>query len=364
VSRAADLLAELVRADTVAASEAGLGRRLAGILDGAGLAGTFVDFEPGREQYVGRTGGEAPLTFTGHLDTVPATPADWSVDPWAAEVAGDRMVGRGTSDMKAGVAALVLAVADHLSTPHECRGVQVVLCSGEETGCEGAAAIPREALAPGGPLVVAEPTANRLVPGHKGAHWMRLSATGRAAHGSAPELGDNAAVKVARAAVALHDHDGWPAGVTANVGVLRGGVQTNVVPDAGELLLDVRTVPGVDGDDVRDRVRSLAGGDVRVDDLVVLPPVATDTSSAVVGLVGEALSACGADPEPAPPARFFTDASALIPLLTPDGGEVTPTVVLGPGEPDQCHVADEWCSLTRLDEAVAIYVDLLRRWCP
>ena len=363
MSRATDLLAELVRADTVGAAEAGLGRRLAELLESSGLSGRFVDFEPGREQYVGGVGGEAPLTFTGHLDTVPATPADWSVDPWAAEVDGDRMVGRGTSDMKAGVAAFTVAVADHAATAHDCRGVQVVLCSGEETGCTGASVIPREALAGGGPLVVAEPTANRLVPGHKGAHWMRLTATGRAAHGSAPELGDNAAVKVARAAVALHDHQDWPDGVTANVGVVRGGVQVNVVPDAGELLLDLRTVPGVDADTVRELVRSLAGGDVQVDDHVVLPPVATDLSSSFVGLVGDALSACGADGTPADPARYFTDASALIPLLNPEGGGTTPTVVLGPGEPEQCHVADEWCSLTRVDQAVEVYGELLRRWC-
>ena len=166
--------------------------------------------------------------------------------------------------MKSGVAALVTAVADHVRRTHDCRGVQVVLTAGEETGCDGALAIPRRASRPGGPLVVAEPTANRLVPAHKGAHWMRLSAHGKAAHGSAPELGDNAVVRLARAAVALHDFDGWPAqdgfgSVTANVGLLRGGVQPNVVPDAAELLLDVRTVPSASGDAVRDLVRSLAG---------------------------------------------------------------------------------------------------------
>ena len=157
----------------------------------------------------------------------------------------------------------------------------MVLTSGEETGCTGAVKIPAAELARGGPLVVAEPTQNRLVPGHKGAHWMRLTAAGKAAHGSAPELGDNAAVKVARAAVALHDYSEWPTDprfgpVTANVGVLRGGVQPNVVPDAAELLLDVRTVPAFSGDRVRELVGLVAGGDVRVADHVVLPPVDTD----------------------------------------------------------------------------------------
>ena len=360
-STAAELLAELVRADTVGAREGGLARRCAEILEEAGLEGRLVDFEEGREQYVARAGGDAPLTFTGHLDVVPVSRADWSVDPFAAEVDGDRMVGRGTSDMKSGVAALVEAVAEHAARPHTCRGVQVVLTSGEETGCTGALTLPREALAPGGPLVVAEPTRNALVPGHKGAHWMHLTATGKAAHGSAPELGDNAAVKVARAAVALHDHTGWPAGVTANVGVVRGGVQTNVVPDAGELFLDVRTVPDAQGDQVREAVRRLVGDDVAVADHVVLPPVATPLDDPFVALVGEALTSVGLDGAPVDTARYFTDASALIPRLARDGS--TPTVVLGPGEPEQCHVADEWCSLARVDEAVAVYAALLDRWC-
>ncbi|MGA9748199.1 MAG: M20/M25/M40 family metallo-hydrolase [Nocardioides sp.] len=361
MSRATDLLAELVRADTVGAHEAELGAHCAERLEKAGLEGRWVDFEDGREQYVARAGGDVPLTFTGHLDVVPVSRDDWSVDPFGAEVDGDTMVGRGTSDMKSGVAALVEAVAAHAAVPHRCRGVQVVLTAGEETGCTGALTIPRDALLPGGPLVVAEPTRNALVPGHKGAHWMRLSATGKAAHGSAPELGDNAAVKVARAAVALHDFDRWPAGVTANVGVVRGGVQTNVVPDTGELLLDVRTVPDHQGDVIRDLVRSLVGDDVRVDDHVVLPPVDTAIDDPFVALVGEALTAVGLDGSPVETARYFTDAAALIPLLST--AATTPTVVLGPGEPEQCHVADEWCSLARVDEAVTVYEALLERWC-
>ena len=366
MSRAVDLLADLVRADTVAHDEGALAETLAERLDG--LTCRWSEFQPGRAQLVARSGGEAPLTFTGHLDTVPATPSDWSVDPWAAEVDGDRMVGRGTSDMKSGVAALVEAVAAHVADGHDCRGVQVVLTSGEETGCEGALTIPSSLLAQGGPLVVAEPTANRVVPAHKGAHWMRLTAHGRAAHGSAPELGDNAAVRLARAAVALHDFADWPTqdgfgSVTANVGLLRGGVQPNVVPDAAEMLLDVRTLPSASGDTVRDLVRSLAGAGVVVEDHVVLPPVDTDPADAFVGVVSEALAATGLEGRPADPARYFTDASALVPLLTPSGGAPVPTVILGPGEPDQCHVADEWCSVSKVDQAVEVYAELLRRWC-
>jgi succinyl-diaminopimelate desuccinylase len=168
--------------------------------------------------------------------------------------------------------------------------------------------------------------------------------------------------------VALHDFDGWPhqdgfGSVTANVGQLRGGVQFNVVPDAAELLLDVRTVPDASGTTVRDLVRSLAGDGVEVEDRVVLPPVDTPRDDDFVGLVGGVLDAVGLDGAPADPARCFTDAAALVPLLTGSGSAPVPTVVLGPGEPDQCHVADEWCSLARVEEAVGVYAELLDRWC-
>lgn len=369
MSGATELLAELVRLPSVASDEGRLARRCAELLEVAGLSTRLVDFEPGREQLVASLAGrDAPLTVTGHLDTVPATPSDWSVDPWSAQVDGDRLVGRGASDMKSGVAAALVAVADHASRAHDCRGLQVVLTSGEETGCTGARCLPAGALTVGGPLVVAEPTRNRLVPGHKGALWLRLDAHGVAAHGSAPELGDNAAVRLARAAVAIHDHDRWPSherfgAVTANVGVLRGGVQPNVVPDGAHMLLDLRTVPTADADALRAQVADLAGEGVAVSDHVVLPLVDTALDDPFVELVSRSLEMVGLPSEPAPPARYFTDASALVPQLRPSESAGTPTVVLGPGEPDQCHVADEWCSLDRVDESVEVYGELLDRWC-
>jgi succinyl-diaminopimelate desuccinylase len=369
MSAAVDLLAELVRADTVAAGEGVLAQRCGDLLSEAGHMVSLVPWEDGREQLVSRSGdAAAPLTLTGHLDTVPADAAAWSVDPWSAARDGDRVVGRGTSDMKSGVAAALVAVAGHAGTPHDCRGVQVVLTAGEETGCSGAVRIPRDALVREGPLLVAEPTDNRLVLGHKGALWLRLTSAGRAAHGSAPELGDNAVVRLSRAAVALHEHDGWPThrdfgSVTANVGRLRGGVQANVVPDTAELLLDLRTVPGAEPADLRRTVTELAGDQVAVHDHVALPVVDTSAGETFVGAVRDAMAACGADDAPQPPARFFTDASVLAHLLAADGARPVPTVVLGPGEPDQCHVVDEWCSAAKVEAAAEIYRVLLDRWC-
>jgi len=95
----------------------------------------------------------------------------------------------------------------------------------------------------------------------------------------------------------------------------------------------------------------------------VLPVVDTDAGEAFVGQVREALQACDQPGEPHPPARYFTDASVLAYLLAPDGGKPVPTVVLGPGEPDQCHVVDEWCSTSKVEKAAEVYRVLLDRWC-
>jgi succinyl-diaminopimelate desuccinylase len=371
VTSALGLLTDLVRFRTIGGGEGAAAQHCAGLTEEAGLRTRLLGWADGREQLVARTPDAEgpPLTFTGHLDTVPVDAANWSADPWGAERDGDRVVGRGTSDMKSGVAAAVVATLEHVRRPHRCRGVQLVLTAGEETGCTGLLGLgkhQRSAIAGGGPLVVAEPTGNELVLGHKGAHWMRLRATGRSAHGSAPDLGDNAVVRLARAAVALHEFTDWPVDdrfgpVTANVGMFSGGVATNVVPSAAELMLDIRTVPGVDAGKLRRQVGALAGDKVSVADHVLLSPVDTGADDPFVALVRSALAATGLDDTPAAPARYFTDASVLAGLL--GGGPAAPTVVLGPGEAAQCHVVDEWCLAPRVDQAVELYGALLARWC-
>ena len=138
-----------------------------------------------------------------------------------------------------------------------------------------------------------------LVPAHKGAHWMRLTARGRAAHGSAPELGDNAAVRLARAAVALHDFDDWPHAGRVRLGhrQRRGAARRRAAqrrtrcgraaPRRPHRAVGIRRHGPRPG-------RSLAGDGVGVEDHVVLPPLDTPSDD-FVGLVAEALAAAGLD---------------------------------------------------------------------
>src|SRR4051794_33638916 len=142
--------------------------------------------------------------MTGHLDTVPLGRADWSVDPFSGETDGDRLFGRGTSDMKGGTAAIVVA-AEQVAAAGG-TGLELVLCAGEETGCEGALALVEAgALGECGAGLVAEPTTNYPCVAHKGVVWADAVTRGKTAHGSMPELGENAIYPLAAAVGRLQD---------------------------------------------------------------------------------------------------------------------------------------------------------------
>jgi succinyl-diaminopimelate desuccinylase len=128
-----------------------------------------------------------------------------------------------------------------------------VLTAGEENGCEGARFLAEQGVLPFpmGALVVGEPTANVPLVGHKGVLWLEIEVAGRTAHGSTPELGDNAINKAARLIrkletfqfeAAPHPVLGAP---TLNVGTIRGGLNINSVPDRAVIGVDIRTVPGI-----------------------------------------------------------------------------------------------------------------------
>ncbi len=250
------LTRELVRFDTTnpPGAEARCVAQLARLLEDAGFALRTHELAPGRTSLVARAGGRhdvPPLCFTGHADTVPLGARPWTRDPHAGEIADGRLYGRGSTDMKSGLAAFIAAavrLAPHLAgTP----GLVLVVTAGEETGCDGARQLAGEpgALGRAGAVVVAEPTCNEPLVGHKGALWLEARTTGVTAHGSMPERGVNAVYKAARAITRLeafrfdaapHPALGAP---TLNVGRVAGGINVNSVPDAATIGIDVRTIP-------------------------------------------------------------------------------------------------------------------------
>jgi succinyl-diaminopimelate desuccinylase len=366
-----ELTQELVKTQTVnpPGDEARAAALLARRLEAAGLEVTPHELAPGRTSLVARWPGrgDAPdLCLTGHLDTVPLGGREWARDPFGGELDGDRLHGRGSSDMKGGVAAIVVAAERLAALGRGRAGVELVLCAGEETGCAGALALARTdgALGCAGAVVVAEPTTNHPCVAHKGVVWLDAVAEGRTAHGSMPHLGDNAVLKLARAITRLdglrfdvpaHALLGEP---TLNVGTIAGGLNINSVPDRATAGLDVRTVPGLEPDAVREHLAAAAGDEVRVDIRLALDAIDTDPADEWVGEVFAVMGPLvGAPPEPRGLA-YFTDASALAPAYgTP------PTIICGPGDAEQAHRTDESCSVSALEAAADGFFEIARRWC-
>ncbi|MFQ5936395.1 MAG: M20 family metallopeptidase [Acidiferrobacterales bacterium] len=368
---ALDLTQRLIRFNTVnpPGDERPCAELVGGVLEGAGFTVSYHEFADRRTSLVARIGGNAdkpPLCFTGHVDTVPLGAMPWSNDPFAAETDSGKLYGRGSSDMKSGVAAFVTAMLELAPKLGSSPGVVLVITAAEETGSEGAYHLADlgSVLGQAGAIVVAEPTANYPCVGHKGALWLNACTRGITAHGSMPERGVNAIYKAARAIGKLqtfdfntepHDVLGPP---TLNVGTIRGGLNVNSVPDQAELGIDIRTIPGQDHKALRARLADDLGNEVELSPMVDVSGVWTDPTDPWVQevfnimepLLGESL-------EPRS-ASYFTDAAALVPAYNGP-----PAVILGPGEPALAHQTDEYCFLERIDQAVEANIRITKQWC-
>ena len=364
-----ELARELVAFDTInpPGREEDCAAYLGALLESAGLAVRRFEFAHGRTSLIAELSGSGerpPLCFTGHIDTVPLGAQPWTRAPFG-EIAQGRLYGRGSSDMKAGVAAFVHAACQLARRRGRSGGLVLVITAGEETGCEGASdLVKRGVLGKAGAVIVAEPSANYPYVGHKGALWLKGRARGKTAHGSMPERGDNAVYKAARAVLKLADYHfnlaphALLGRATLNIGTISGGLNINSVPDAADFTVDIRTVPGQAHGRARESLQSYLGSDIALETLVDVPAIASDDRhpwvQEVFGLMAGYLSE---NPRPRG-ATYFTDAA----YLTPAYG-APPTVILGPGEPELAHQTDEYCVIAKLEQAAQAFEAIGARWC-
>lgn len=368
---AVELTKQLVRMNTInpPGQEEQCARHLGALLEGAGFKVAYHELAPQRASLVATIGGaadKAPLCFTGHIDTVPLGAAQWKMDPFAADTDAGRLYGRGTSDMKCGVAAFVAAslnIADKLA---RSPGLELVITAGEETGCQGAFHLTAKsgALGRAGAVVVAEPSSNYPFVGHKGAFWLNARTRGVTSHGSMPEKGVNAVFKAARAVAVLekfrfsnppHPLMGQ---ASINVGTLHGGLNINSVPDEAVIGIDMRTIPSIRHAELRAELERQLGAEVELETLLDIEAVYTAPEDPWVQEIFDVMQTfLGKRPDPRV-ATYFTDAAALnLAYGTP------PTVILGPGEAQMAHQTDEYCVVERVAQSVAAYEEIARRWC-
>lgn len=363
------LAQELIRIDTrnPPGNELGCAKIIASRLERAGLDVQFDEYAPQRANIVARAKGNGdatPLVFSGHIDVVPFGESKWTYEPLMAHIVDDRLYGRGSTDMKGGVAAMIVALEQVLHRGTLGRDVILAISGGEETGCEGAKHIALQCKEWGevGGLVIAEPTENTVTLGHKGALWLAINVSGKAAHGAFPERGVNAITRSAKLIdrlttleFSLAEYErplGFP---SLNIGMINGGNSINSVPDHARLTVDIRTVDADATPFFEGLVRGQTDSDMTIEKLVDVPALPMTKPGPWLDSVVVSTAEVTGTKETRTSVSYFTDGGVLAPALG-----MPPTVILGPGSAARAHAVDEYVLLSQLQDSVAIYQKIMQ----
>jgi acetylornithine deacetylase/succinyl-diaminopimelate desuccinylase-like protein len=293
-----------------------------------------------------------------HLDTVP----DAAPGQLQSSTKAGRIYGRGACDTKGSAAAMLTALIAAAHARNRPQNTEIVFAGliDEEVNQAGSRALAASGFK-ADLAIVGEPTRCQAVTAHKGGLWLRLTTTGKAAHGACPELGINAVHAMARIVDVLeteyarllgkrrHPLLGPP---TVNVGSIQGGTQPNIVPDYCEISVDRRTIPGESEGMVRREIQALLrqhGLRAEIGDRKTVPchPLETDPN---LPLVRQFRQIAGSRRPVG--VHFFCDAAILA-----AGG--IPSVVFGPGDIAQAHTPNEWVAVSELEKATAILTRFL-----
>jgi succinyl-diaminopimelate desuccinylase len=340
---------------------------------------TEVDeFLSGRANLLARLPGEGrdrpSLMLCGHMDVVPASGTAWDADPFAAELRDGKIYSRGASDMKSGLAAMAVAVANLRQEETAFPGdVLFAATASEEVDCRGARRFVERGILEGvGAVVIAEPTREDVILAHKGALWVEITTRGKSAHGSAPETGINAIEHMHHVLGELLqnfrfevDPDPTLGAPTLSVDRIDGGVAVNVVPDECRLQIDIRTVPAQDHgeilQDIERRIDSLRDDlpglnyeiEVMQERLAVNTPEEERIAQVAEGLREETYDS----PSSRAGASYYTDASVLIESY-PD----LAVVLYGPGDDRLAHQPNECVDVESFVHSIGFYEQIAARY--
>jgi acetylornithine deacetylase/succinyl-diaminopimelate desuccinylase-like protein len=330
---------------------------IAEFLRGIGAEVSLQEVHARRPNVVARfpAGGAKPrLLFAPHTDTVSV--AGMTIDAFGGEIREGKIFGRGASDTKGPMAAMLWALHGSRDLlPHLSHEIWFAGLMGEEAGQDGAQAL--AAIEKFDFVVVGEPTDLEVVFKHKVDVTARIIATGRAAHSSCPERGENAITKLAAGLLSLEKalsayfakiSDPVLGHPTFSIGTIRGGTKFNIVPDHAEAVIDLRLLPSQwkDGDarEVFEVMRSACPG-LTVEKIAGSEALDTDPSHPLIAKLVEV----GGKPAGA---AWFCDAA----IFSAAG---TPAVAVGPGSIAQAHTEDEFIEVAALEHGVEFFKKFL-----
>jgi len=369
---------DLVRIRSYSGQEEQVARFIASKMESLGYDEVRID---GIGNVLGRIGnGRKVILFDSHIDTVNVDDEDlWAVPPFSGEILDGFLWGRGSVDMKSGVAAAVFAAAVAKSLERVTGKTVYVSCTVFEEDCdgEGLRQLLKESRLKPGYAVICEPSGNAIVTGQKGKAQIIIRTRGVSTHSSAPEKGKNAIYamagiiqRVEQANLELMKKDGRRGSLVLSR-ISSKSVSINAVPSECEVYLDRRMVAGDTAQTIRDEMEKvIAGIDAEWEmdilhrttwtgaELIYDPFHLAWEISADHDLSRAFLKAYhavfGDTPEKFDFWDFSTNAVALVDLGIP-------TIGFGPGEYKLAHMRDEKCATSQITDACSVYLEVIDR---
>jgi succinyl-diaminopimelate desuccinylase len=317
-------------------------------------------------------GRRPTLIVNGHTDVVPVVASRWAQGPFDPMVVDDRLYGRGSADMKGGIAAAICALSTLESAGYdpECDIVFQFVADEERGGSLGTRVLMESGLLQGDACLVPEPTGLAVSVAERGLLQGEIIIKGRPGHGSRPREGVSAVEHAAQVVLALHAADfGDPehpllGAPTANIGTVRGGSAVNIVAEEARVGFDRRLLPGMSLDEaiggLRRRLKAagLEGIEYEIEvfdygegsEMSPDHPFAELVRQSILSVTGTTPATIGM--------TFTTDARFV------RNQARIPAVVCGPGNIAQAHGIDEWVSISQLVDATAAYAALYRSFGP
>ncbi|MEO7158221.1 MAG: M20/M25/M40 family metallo-hydrolase [Vicinamibacterales bacterium] len=381
MDNALTLLKELIAIDSInpslvagAAGEVAVARTIAEAMRGIGLTVETQDAAPGRPNVVGTLEGRQPgrsLMFCGHLDTVGVTGMKVPFDP--VERNG-RIYGRGSQDMKSGLAAMIDVARVMAESGGLAAGRIVIACvADEEHASIGADALVTRWRADG--AVVTEPTDLQVAIAHKGFEWVEVETEGRAAHGSRPREGRDAIRLMGRVLQGLDEIDRGLqkksphpllGAASLHASLIEGGRELSSYPDRCHLQMERRTIPseapGTASREVDDLLTRLRADDADFKATSREVFARSPYEIAADHELPQAMLRALGTPAPSHPRTlapigmsFWTDAAIL-------GDAGIPSILFGPTGAG-LHSVEEWVETASVLKCRDALVTLARDWC-
>ncbi len=314
------------------------------------------------------------IVLSGHTDVVPTDGQAWDTDPFTLTLRGDKVFGRGTSDMKSFI-ALALAFADRFAREGLARPVHFAFSYDEEVGCLGAPAmideIVRRGPAPSA-VLVGEPTCWGVVTAHKGISTFYVEALGREAHSSQTQLGASAIMAILPVLEEINRQAQraasrppattlpfTPAHTTLTIGEIHGGTAVNILAKSCRFVFDLRCPPGEEAEDYLGPIRHAVE---RAD--AAIKALAPEAGVTLVRRSGAPPLCPEMDGMAERLARRLTgDNQSRVAAYAAEAGQFQTaglsTVICGPGDIAQAHQPNEFIALSELDRGIDVFEGLL-----